>query len=162
MTPGLQFTNVPEAVDLALSKESLCEGCEKPNLTPFYGRTCDHILCGSCWQKSACDLGEQENKCLVCKTPTDLLCYRDYNKFIGSNLYRGELRPDTLGAEVKLLKTHNAEAVAKAMDALEQHHKEMFRLLLNECAANRVKRVQREAWIRENSTKGNKRQKKEV
>lgn len=153
--------NVPPTEDLPLSKESLCGGCGKPNLTPFHGRTCDHILCGSCWQKSAFNLGEEKNLCVVCKTPTDLLCYRDYDKFIAYNVYHGELRPDTLGAQVRVLKAKDPDAVAKAMDALERHHKEVFQLLLNECMVNRVRNHLKKAWLREHGGRGKKQKREE-
>lgn len=87
----LSFLNVPVRRSISTPWQFHCPGCETTNTFPFEVRTCVHMLCGPCWQKSAYDLGEHKNECIVCRHPTELLCFRDYNTFIGFNFYNGDL-----------------------------------------------------------------------
>ena len=87
----ITFTNVPDSSHLDVPWEFQCLSCGKANQTPFEVNTCVHQLCGPCWQKSAYDLGDFENKCLVCHEPTNLTCFKDYITFVGFNFYNGDL-----------------------------------------------------------------------
>lgn len=87
----ISFTNVPESPDLDVPWDFQCLGCGKANQTPFEVNTCRDQLCGPCWQKSAYDLGDFENSCLICHKPTKLTCFKDYTTFVGFNFYNGDL-----------------------------------------------------------------------
>lgn len=43
-------------------------------------------MCAACWQKSCYNLFGSVNECAICKVPTELVCFRDYWKFIGKNI----------------------------------------------------------------------------
>lgn len=102
----ISFTNVPESQDLDVPWEFQCLACGKANQTPFEVNSCKDRLCGPCWQKSAYDLGDFENCCLVCTKPTKLTCFKDYTTFVGFNFYNGDLifPIDSLKKEMKYRK----------------------------------------------------------
>lgn len=81
------FWNVakPHTYD-APPPEVLCEECGNVLEHPLRVFTCAHKLCAACWQRSAYNFYGHRNECIVCKVPTELVCYRDYWKFIAINL----------------------------------------------------------------------------
>lgn len=154
MVIQFQFTNVPADQDIVLNRELTCEGCEKTNLTPFRVRTCEHRLCGHCWQKSACDINDEENKCIVCSTETDLLCFRDHKTFVGHNVYSGELILAVSSVRDIITKSKfSDELTAKALSALDRHEKAVFSNLEDQIVKKRQERRAREAWSSENCDK---------
>jgi hypothetical protein len=155
MVIQFQFTNVPEEQDIVLNHELRCEGCEKPNLTPFRVRTCEHRLCGHCWQKSACNINDEENKCIVCGTETDLLCFRDHKIFVGHNVYNGELILAVSSAReiISESKFPDDESTTKALSALDRHEKAVFSHLEDQIVKKRQEKRAREAWSSENCDK---------
>lgn len=83
-----EFFNVPKPHKYQDPPLSLiCEGCQEVVEHPLHVFSCQHNLCGACWQKSAYNFWGNKNECMVCHTPTDLVCYRDYWRFIGKNLF---------------------------------------------------------------------------
>lgn len=134
----IQFKNTPEPKSMDLPKECLCEGCHNANLTPFKVRTCDHVLCGPCWQRSAFNIGINENRCLICSVKTDLLCFNDYRRFIGHNLYKAELIPahgDLLQSLDKI--KDNLNDRLEGIIALENSKKQLFEYLWMQVLATR-------------------------
>ena len=85
---GIDFFNVPKAHKYdEVPDELLCEVCNDIIEQPLHVFTCKHHLCAPCWQKSAYNLWGNKNECLKCKTPTELVCYRDFWRFVGRNLF---------------------------------------------------------------------------
>lgn len=76
-------------------QEVLCEHCGKVAEHRLIVFTCDHKLCAACWQKSAYNLYGSVNECAICKVPTNLVCYRDYWKFIAKNILERKCTPYT-------------------------------------------------------------------
>lgn len=72
-------------------KELLCEACEEVSEYPVSTFTCKHRLCVACWQKSSYNYRGLTNACLICNTPTELVCYLNYWKFIGKNILQGTM-----------------------------------------------------------------------
>lgn len=126
----VRFENVPQRKFLNLSRDCLCDACYDANLAPFQVRTCDHILCATCWQKSACNIGGEHNQCLVCAVPTALLCFRDYKRFIAYNLYKGHL----INVTATIIKSVDKSSVPwndrlEGICALRTHEKRIFEYL---------------------------------
>lgn len=89
---GIEFFSVPKPhkyVDIP--DDLLCEECNDVIEHPIQVYTCKHRLCAPCWQKSAYNLWGNKNECLKCKTPTELICYRDFWRFVGRNLFERNL-----------------------------------------------------------------------
>ena len=131
---SMEFVNVPEWVEgLTLPTDCMWQGCFEENVTPFKVRTCDHVMCGPCWQKSAFNIGSEENRCLRCFTPTKLLCFKDYNRFVGHNVYKGEL----INATQQIRENLDGPLVGpgmrrKANEALDNHEKSIFECLMKQ------------------------------
>lgn len=144
---SIEFTRVPQNEGVLIrATECLCPTCGKGNLTPFKVNTCKDILCGECWQKSAFNLGANENKCLKCSLPTALLCFKDYNRFIGYNLYNGELLLANHGIKDNLMTCEKeSEPLDKALTALEQHEKHILSCFLEQAQLSRMKRKKAKA-----------------
>lgn len=137
----MQFINVPSTEEQPVTSGTKCQGCSKYNLTPFNVRTCEHRLCGACWQRSAFNLGPETNKCQVCATPTELLCFRDYKRFVAHNVHAAELIP--VSARFKKTHSDNTEIdsdIERGNDALDKHEKEVFNLLFDYCLQKRYER----------------------
>lgn len=119
--PKLEELDHPDATTLAnlvLPKNCLCPACEKPNMTPFKVTTCSHVLCGPCWQMSACNIGGRTNQCLVCAKPTQLLCFRSYDNFVGYNICKGML----MGASDEINTALDAPEVSEGAKMLAMHN----------------------------------------
>ena len=86
----LALSGAPEDKDFKIPAYA-CPGCNKTNLTPFLVHTCEHCLCGPCWQVSAMSGGELKNECLVCGKQTELVHFPKYRDFVAHNVYIGEL-----------------------------------------------------------------------
>ena len=142
-----QFLNVPSKEVLELSGDFRCKGCDEDNLTPFKVRTCDDRLCGPCWQKSACNVGDEENKCLACGAETELLCFRDYNQFVGYNVYNGELimADSTLKDQISN-GTYEIDTKAKALEAFGRHEKHVLSCLRDQINKKRRERRAKQSW----------------
>lgn len=146
MTIQYAFLNVPELEEISLPSECLCPVCGKANLTPFKVYTCQDVLCGECWQKSAFNLEGKDNKCLKCDTPTELLCFRDYNRFLGFNLMNGDLMIATYEIKAKLYTSaKEKEPRERGIDALNQHEKHVLIEFLEQAKFGRKRRKARRA-----------------
>ena len=142
-----QFLNVPSNEVLELSGDFRCKACDQDNITPFKVRTCDDRLCGHCWQKSACNVGDEENKCLACGMETELLCFRDYNQFVGYNTYNGELIMSVSSLKYQLSNgTYDVETRARALEALDIHEKQVFDCLCEQINEKRQERRAKHPW----------------
>ena len=149
-----QFLNVPINEALNLSGSMRCKGCDEDNFTPFKVKTCDDRLCGHCWQKSACNVDEEENKCLACGAETELLCFRDYKQFVGYNVYNGELILAVSSFKDQVSNgTYDLETKAKALKAFEMHEKEVFDCLHEQITKKRHERKAKQAWRKDASNK---------
>lgn len=146
MASPIEFTNVPQNEELLLcTSECLCQICGKGNLTPFKVNSCQDILCAECWQKSACNLGGKENKCLKCGVRTELLCFKDYNQFIGFNLIHGDLlmANEEIKAGISRCEEIEKETRSKALNALAQHEKHILSCFFEQAKMNRNRRNSR-------------------
>lgn len=91
----IDFYNVPKTHKYINTPDDLlCEACNDVIEHPVQVFTCTHRLCTPCWQKSAYNLWGAKNECLKCKKPTDLVCYRDYWRFVGRNIFEQNLMLD--------------------------------------------------------------------
>ena len=81
------FLNVPRPhVYENPPAEYTCVMCKTVIEHPIRVNTCDDKLCAPCWQQSCYNLHGYTNECLKCKKPTELVCYRDYWKFMAKNI----------------------------------------------------------------------------
>ena len=144
MVIQFQFLNVPPIRKLQLTDSCMCKGCGEANVTPLQVYTCRHILCGHCWQKSSCDIGDEENKCMVCDTPTELLCFKDHDRFLGYNLHNGTLRSGASCHE-QTLREYMAESETRstALDELRAHERNMLDCILLEAKKKRCAKQER-------------------
>lgn len=92
---SISFYNVPKPHKFeAPPKDMLCQACEQVTELPLNVFTCNHQLCAPCWQRSAYNLYGYTNECMVCKKPTELVCYRDFWKFLAKNVFQDKCWPD--------------------------------------------------------------------
>jgi hypothetical protein len=130
---GVDFFNVPKPHIFDNPPEDLiCDACGNVNEHPINVFACHHSLCAACWQKSAYNFWGNKNECLICKAPTDLVCYRDYWRFIGKNIFAKGcyVEHDKCLALDKLVMYCNVEGCdykAKRPD-VQLHEKECWRL----------------------------------
>lgn len=143
----IQFTNVPKVYDLPLAANGICGECKNPNLAPFRVMKCEHTFCGGCWQKAACNIGSEENRCPSCGYETDLLCFKDYNRFVGHNMFNGDLQLDTERIREYVLESEMPkDAKETALQALDTHEKAVFKNLQAEIFRRRKDRRLKAAW----------------
>lgn len=144
MVIPFQFLNVPKDEELQVSFVCTCTGCDKANLTPLKVRTCSHMLCGHCWQKSACNVGDEVNRCMICEKPTDLLCFKDYNQFLGYNFFNGNFLLGNSEAAQYITKfIKDEETKTKTLEALNKHEKNILECMVRHAGKKREERLER-------------------
>lgn len=131
--PRIEFFNVPKPHKYENPPVNLiCEACSDVIEHPLHVFSCAHNLCAACWQKSAYNFWGNKNECLVCKTPTELVCYRDYWRFIGKNLFERGVYIETgksliLDDLIMYCNVEDCDYKAKRADVL-LHEKDCWRL----------------------------------